>query len=100
MTKNVEKKRETRGQPKKYNELTFVYGGVRLPMSWKGTDKMKEYKRRMNEIIQEMVQGVHRKEFLGSPPVEKNQTYENRRIVLSFNLWTSRECCDNKRDFD
>lgn len=43
------------GQPKKYNELTFVYGGVRLPISWKGTDKIKEYKRRMNEVIKELI---------------------------------------------
>lgn len=51
--KNSEKRAV--GRPKRYGQNnTFVYGGVRLPISWKNTPIMDQYKNRMNQVIKEL----------------------------------------------
>ena len=45
------------------NELSFAYCGVRVPLSWKGTSKMEELRKEVNELVKNMCIPPQRKKF-------------------------------------
>ena len=51
----MQKKKSNAGRKPLYGEPTFVYGGVRIPLSWKGTNIMMEYRIGMQCLIAELI---------------------------------------------